>query len=141
MITVACHHDHELLPKASENLIPVQIYGNKGKQRGDIAIIGNPLIKEIKRLGLPLNYVVMDFLTIALVVTAADTFVKRKHAVDGWVREICLQFPLCEPEKWIAIKSQLERVLHFLSGDVWHLEISAHGMLPPKPYKNNGREP
>ena len=139
MTTIVIHHDHTKLPLASAEIVPVQIYGLSGLSRGDISVIGNPIIDPVKRLGVQLSPTVMDFLTISLAVTAADTFVMRKNAADGWTREIRLQIPLYEPEPWVVVQSRLEKALHFLSGDLWSLELRGNGYGPPKPYRYRDR--
>jgi len=133
------HHNHQLLPPAREGLLPVQLYGLSGQGRGDISIIGNPVIDKVKRLGVRIPSQVMDFLTIALAVTAADTFVRRSDSEDGWTRKISLQLPLHEPARWVPLKKDLERALHFLSGDMWSCEFLEGGYPPPVPYRRRDR--
>ncbi len=139
MTHLVFHHDHRLLPPASENLLPVQLYGLSGQGRGDISIIGNPAIERIKRLGVKIPAQVMDFLSIALAVTAADTFVQRESSEDGWTRQFSLRVPLHEPSRWIALKKELESALHFLSGDIWDFEFCTGGYAPPEPYSQHSR--
>lgn len=136
MTTVVVHHDHFSLPQATADVLPVQIYGLSGRGRGDVATIGNPVVEKLKRLGVPLSPKVIDFLTIALAVTAADTFVCRKNAADGWVRKIELKVPLHSPSPWLQVKDRLEKALHFLSGDLWQLEFNDGGYAPPTPYRS-----
>ncbi|MBC6556275.1 DNA-binding protein [Citrobacter braakii] len=139
MTQLVFHHEHRLLPRASENLLPVQLYGLSGQGRGDISIIGNPAIDRIKRLGVKIPAQVMDFLSIALAVTAADTFVQRESSEDGWTRQLSLRLPLHEPSRWIALKKELESALHFLSGDIWDFEFCNDGYAPPEPYSQHSR--
>ena len=139
MTTVVIHHDHAQLPLASDELIPVQIYGTGDPDRGDISVIGNPVINRVKRLGVEISPVVMDFMTLSLAVTAADSFVKREKAADGWTRHIKLQLPLCEPEPWLPLQTKIEDTLHFLSGDLWSLELQGGGYRPPTPYHRRDR--
>ncbi|CZU33924.1 Uncharacterised protein [Enterobacter hormaechei] len=139
MTYLVFHHDHRLLPPAGENLLPVQLYGLSGQGRGDISIIGNPAIDRIKRLGVKIPAQVMDFLSIALAVTAADTFVQRESSEDGWTRQFSLRLPLHEPSRWIALKKELESTLHFLSGDIWDFEFCTGGYAPPEPYSQHSR--
>ena len=139
VITVAVHHNPKFLPELSEKVIPVQIYGLNGRQQENIAVIGNPLIDPIKRLGVHISPVEFDFMTLALAVTAADTFVLRKMASDGWTRNIKLKLPLYQPTIWINQKDNLEKALHFLSGDLWNLEITEGGYEPPAPYGQSSR--
>jgi hypothetical protein len=138
MIKIVLHHDYKMLPSATENLIPVQLYGIEGKQRGDVWSVGNPVLDEIKRLGLELPPPVFDFLSIALAVTAADTFVKRENADDGWTREFIVQLPLFEPTLWNNSKQKLEKALRFLSGDMWSFEFLGGGANPPVPCRRRG---
>jgi len=133
------HHNHQLLPPAREGLLPVQLYGLSGQGRGDISIIGNPVIDKVRRLGVRIPSQVMDFLTIALAVTAADTFVRRSDSEDGWTRQFAIQLPLHEPARWVPLKKGLERALHFLSGDMWDFEFLEGGHPPPVPYRRRDR--
>lgn len=139
MTQLVFHHNHQLLPKANDDLLPVQLYGLSGQGRGDISIIGNPVIDKVKRLGVEISSQVMDFLTIALSVTAADTFVRRANTENGWTRRFSLQLPLHEPARWLPLKKDLERTLHFLSGDMWDFEFQEGGYPPPMPYRRRDR--
>jgi hypothetical protein len=133
------HHDHKLLPSATDDLLPVQLYGLSGQGRGDISVIGNPVIDKIKRLGVRISSQAMDFMTIALAVTASDTFVRRTDTEDGWTRQFSLQLPLHEPERWRPLKKDLEHALHFLSGDIWSFDFQEGGYEPPVPYSQRDR--
>ena len=134
MINVVVHHDHSKLPSSSNNILPVHIYGLGTHKRTDVSTIGHQAIDKIQRLGVKLSDRSVDFLTIALSVTAADTFVLRDRAADGWAREINLKMPLVDPAPWIGVKESLENTLHFLSGDIWKLEFLPGGYPSPEPY-------
>tara|TARA_R110002073_G_scaffold212560_3_gene372890 strand:- start:791 stop:2104 length:1314 start_codon:yes stop_codon:yes gene_type:complete len=135
MTELVFHHDWHQLPIANDSLIPVQLYGIDGKHsRSDIGVIGNPIIDKIQRLGVQISNKAIDFLSIALAVTAADTFVLRSESADGWTRQLSLTIPLCEPENWIHLKEDLERALHFLSGDMWSVNLTGGGYEPPIPH-------
>ena len=97
MIRVVVNHDYGKLPSLAKNVIPVQIYGIDGRRKNNIATIGNSVIGNLKRLGVGLTPAAFDYLTLALAVTAADTFVQRKTAADGWCREIELKLSLYKP--------------------------------------------
>ncbi len=135
MTQLVFHHNHQMLPAASNDLLPVQLYEISGQSRGDISIIGHPVVDRIKRLGVRIPNQVMDFLTIALAVTAADTFVRRADTADGWTRQFFLQLPLHKPDQWQPLKKDLERALHFLSGDIWNFDFQDGGYPPPLPYR------
>ncbi|TXI37218.1 MAG: DNA-binding protein [Nitrosomonas sp.] len=139
MTKLIFHHDHTNLPVASESVLPIQMYGLNGLSRGDISIIGNPVVERIKRLGIRISPQVMDFLSIALAVTAADTFVRRKDAADGWSRQISIELSLHEPERWLVLSEKLKTAFQFLSGDMWEFEFSGDGFPPPEPYQYRDR--
>lgn len=139
MTQLVFHHNTQHLPPASDTLLPVQLYGISGKSRGDISTIGNPILDRVQRLGVQIPNQVIDFLTIALSVTAADTFVRRADAEDGWTRRFNIQLPLCEPARWLPLQKDLEGALHFLSGDMWEFEFQEGGYPPPIPYRQKDR--
>ncbi|NQT59210.1 MAG: 7-cyano-7-deazaguanine synthase [Bacteroidetes bacterium] len=139
MTRVIVDHDFEKLPSLEKNVIPVQIYGIDGRRENNIATIGNSVIDNLKRLGVELTPAAFDYFTLALAVTAADTFVQRKTAADGWSREIELKLSLYKPAPWIAQKNNMEKLLHFLSGDLWELKITDGGCPPPIPYSRRSR--
>ena len=139
MTRLVFHHDHKLLPKADGDLLPVQLYGLSGQWKKGVSVIGNPVVDKIKRLGIQVSDQAIDFLSIALAVTAADTFVRRSEADDGWTRQLIIQLPLHKPNNWHPIKNQLERALHFLSGDIWDFEFGDGGYSPPTPYVRRDR--
>lgn len=139
MTQLIFHYDHQQLPAASEGLLPVQMYGLRGQGCGDMSIIGNPVVDKIKRLRVRLPSQAIDFLSIALAVTAADTFVNRNESADGWARQFSIRLPLHEPDRWNPSKDELESALHFLSGDIWKFEFVGGGFPPPHPYKVKDR--
>jgi hypothetical protein len=139
MTQLIFHSNHNNLPPASDTVLPVQMYGLDGQGRGDISIIGSPVLEKLKRLGVRIPIPAMDFLSIALAVTAADTFVRRSDASDGWTRQLAIQLPLHEPERWNPLKKQLEKAFHFLSGDMWEFDFVEGGCPPPNPYRLSER--
>jgi hypothetical protein len=138
MTQLVFHHDINQLNNLQNGTIPVHLYG-MGNKNLQIAHIGNMVLDRVRRLGIRLNNQVMDFLTIAMAVTAADTFVLRKDTANGWCRSFSITLPLCQPAIWQANKVHLEHILHFLSGDIWQFDFQENGQLPPQPYSQNGR--
>ena len=137
MTHLVFHHDHTQLPPASDSLLPVQLYCLSGKSRGDIRTIGSPIVKKIKQLNTQIPAQVIDFLSITLAVTAADTFVLRRDAANGWARQLSIKLPLTEPDVWKQLKGRLEKAFQFLSGDMWEFEFVDGGYPPPKKYQNS----
>jgi hypothetical protein len=139
MKTLLFHHDYTKLPLATETIIPVHMYGLGHHTRQDLCRIGHPLIEKIKRLGVQIDQVEMDFLTIALAITAADTFVHRDQSADGWTRLMHLQIPVWSADPWKSVQAKLEKTLHFLSGDIWKLDFVNGGFVSPEPYQRKDR--
>jgi hypothetical protein len=65
----------------------------------------------------------IDLLYISLMVYYADRRVIRKKENDAWTRNIKMYIPVLELEKWNENKVLLEKMLSFLSGDLWTLEF------------------
>lgn len=53
----------------------------------------------------------------------ADRRVIRKNENDAWTRNIKLYIPVLELEKWNDNKTLVEKMLSFLSGDIWTIEF------------------
>jgi len=122
------HHDHRKLPHQTIDLLPVQLY----RINNHMSFIGNTLLKTLEQKGSCISEQAMDFLSIAMAVTAADTFILRNDSDDGWHRQINLELPLCNPEQWKVVKNKLEKTLYFLSGDTWSFSFVGGGIKPPK---------
>ena len=65
----------------------------------------------------------IDLLYISLMVYYADRRVIRQKENDAWTRNIKLNIPVLELEKWNDNKPLLEKMLSFLSGDLWTFEF------------------
>jgi hypothetical protein len=122
------HYDLKKLPHKTIDLLPVQLYGINNH----VSYIGNTLLDTLKQKGVRIPEQAMDFLSIAMAVTAADTFILRNDSEDGWHRQINLELPLCKPEQWENVKNKLEKALYFLSGDTWSFHFVSGGIKPPK---------
>lgn len=72
-----------------------------------------------------------DFMSIALAVFAADRFVLRSEAEDGWTRVIALDVALANPKIWKPYLPRLADTLRFLTGDIWRLNVTSGGAKPP----------
>jgi len=88
--------------------------------------IGNvapELLRDIKRKELNPSVEVMDFITFAFSVVAADHAVLRNQSADGWTRSIELHVHLQAPDIWNEEKPKIEFTLRFLTGDFWSLHF------------------
>lgn len=64
-----------------------------------------------------------DLITVAASVYAADKRVPHVgvwagEVEDNWTREIHISIPVLELKKWSEVKTKLEDILNFLSGDI-----------------------
>ncbi|WP_062014095.1 Qat anti-phage system QueC-like protein QatC [Aureimonas sp. AU4] len=132
MNRLAFHVDEENVPvPGGSDTIHIHLYGRRPKHVGT-ASVGGSLEVAVARLGVQIDPTAFDFLSIALAVVAADTFVDRsRHGTNGWSRELALELPLHRPEPWTAVIGDLERALGFLSGDTWRLSLLDGGRAPP----------
>lgn len=67
----------------------------------------------------------VDFNSIAMAALAADTFVRRDSAADGWCRRLDIDVELQDPARWLPLRAQFGQVLQFLTGDQWTFEFRA----------------
>lgn len=127
------HHNPKKLPSYSEECHPVQMYDKFKWNSLSSSCIARPLIEKIRDLGCRVSKDSFDFLTIAMAVTAADTFSRREESKNSWSREFDLEIALYSPDKWNAVSAKLEKALVFLTGDTWTLNFVPGGLVPPAP--------
>lgn len=132
MTELVFHHNATSLPHPAPGRIPVLMYGRRPPVFGS-ASIGGPVLQTVRRLGVPAHSAAFDLLTVAMAVTAADTFVSKHESDDGWSRDLRLQVPLSDPASWATVVPLLEQALHFLSGDQWSIQVVAGGREIPSP--------
>lgn len=109
---------------------------------GDGSLLGGmgQFLKEIAKLHVVPTELGVDLLILAAVVTAADTRISRaSEAQDSWTREIDLYVPVSDAAIWEGQRQPIERMLRFLSGDIWrvflrerHSEAKALVPAPPE---------
>lgn len=63
-----------------------------------------------------------DLLWLSIAVLGADVLTSRAATLDGWTREIELELALADP-RWTGARPDIERMLGFLTGDRWTLNI------------------
>lgn len=110
--------------------IPVLLYGASTAVPG-AGVIGNDLRHRFERIAVPPTRQALDLMAVAMAITAADTFVLRDEAADGWRREIEVDVPVIEPDRWLALAPLLAKTLGFLSGDSWTFVFRGGGLMPP----------
>lgn len=66
-----------------------------------------------------------DIISLATMVYLADTRIERiVHGQDSWTREIELEIPVSDKGLWDSQISIIERMLRFLTGDIWKIAFS-----------------
>ena len=106
------------------------LYGGRPAHDGTAAI-GARLRDLYRQFGVQPSEVAVDLVSVALAVTAADTFVPRREADNGWARRLDVELPLGSPDIWAKAREDLERLLSFLSGDRWSFGFRPDGEAPP----------
>lgn len=82
---------------------------NVGPLLGDFGLVNNRNI---------------DLVRIATAVLAADRSASRSGSLSRWnQRDICLTVDVLAVTPWNDVKDDLERLLGFLTGDLWHLHF------------------
>lgn len=61
----------------------------------------------------------LDLILISSISYILDKCCPRSLADDYWTREFELDFPVSKPDKWQAVREELEECLRFLTGDEW----------------------
>lgn len=124
------HADRKSVPDEPDGDVHVWLYGSSPPY-DHVGTVGARAYDAATRLSLQPSRAAMDLLSIAMAVTAADTFILRADEPDGWRRTFECKLPLSEPERWLPLKADLEATLRFLSSDLWHFEFTSGGMDPP----------
>lgn len=129
MTQILCHHSVDTLDAGAAE-VGALLYGLPYKTRYHAAL-GNAVRCQIARLASPVSQKAFDFLTVALAVTAADLFVRRDEAPDGFARHIELSVAVGEQAPCNKVRLDLEGLLNFLSGDAWSIKFLSGGAKTP----------
>lgn len=92
--------------------------------------IGKPLRRVLRRRP---DAQIVDLLLLAMAVFAADHCIKRETTDDGWTRDVLLHLPVKKKAKWNAASDTVIRMLRFLSGDAWDLDLRMRKFSPEFP--------
>lgn len=131
MTRIVFHVDRTAIPAAAiDGEIHVWLYGASAPYT-HVGTVGAQAMDAAARFTVRPSPAAMDFLSIAMAVTAADTFVKREESADGWNRTFEIELPLTEPERWQPQRALLEETLRFLSGDRWTFKLESGGAAAP----------
>jgi 7-cyano-7-deazaguanine synthase in queuosine biosynthesis len=90
---------------------------------GHVDSIQTSVPEVLARHGLKPPPTASDFLNAAVGAYTADVRVPRKGAYDGWTRDFVLHLPVRSHQGWGDGRRTLERLLSFLTGDHWTVEV------------------
>lgn len=79
-----------------------------------------------------------DLYIIALTVFAIDKRFPRQNSSDRWTREFNVSIPVVNASKWNRMINEWEKVLRFLSGDIWNISFRENTY---RYYKNTTKTP
>jgi hypothetical protein len=66
----------------------------------------------------------VELVRLAVMVYAADRSTLRKVGATNWSRrELSIQVPVSDPSRWEPVRTELQSLLGFLSGDSWTLSF------------------
>lgn len=112
---IICRISKEDLYKVNDNYIDLNI--------GDDKIFTYTFWDKLPRIPNYIKGVGLDILYISLFVFGVDRLIPREEAQDCWCRNLELDIPVLEKEKWDANKELLQNILNFLSGDLWKINF------------------
>lgn len=133
MFNFVFSHKNKDLPEFSDEIHPVLMYSKDTWHPNRTSCIARTTIDSIRDTGVRIEPKAFDFFSIAMAVTAADSFAPRDYSPNAWARRLSLTIPLFKPEFWQPVKNDLEKCLGFLTGDEWSLTFIDGGMAPPAP--------
>ncbi|ASY58284.1 Qat anti-phage system QueC-like protein QatC [Sinorhizobium sp. CCBAU 05631] len=85
--------------------------------------IDSAIVQLKKAYGTPTGEA-LELLLLASLISIADTRINRIDASqDGWTREIGIYLPVANSARWEIAKPVLERMLRFLTGDIWVIDF------------------
>jgi hypothetical protein len=92
--------------------------------------IGNGVPAVVRKARLAPASLAWDLVSLALSVFAADLAGHRATSPDGWTRVFELQVAVSDPVVWSGCKDAVERLLRFLTTDLWTVSFVGGGLTP-----------
>ena len=118
-----------------------ELFSRPDGSYNNVRPLGLSLPRELKKYGIVPSVAALDFAAFAFSVVAVDKLIPRGDSPDGWTRMIDLTVFISEPEKWMSVKSKIEKMLKFLTGDFWKLTFQlANGPFIHATYEPRQRD-
>jgi hypothetical protein len=110
---------------------------------GAIGSVGTSVLHEfVTTMGRTAATRAWDLAGLAMAAIAADRHFNRALiSEDGWTRVIETTIAVSDPGLWGALRPLVERMLSFLTGDIWSVEFVGGGLQPPPPKRAIGARP
>lgn len=89
------------------------------------------LWRGLHDLGLVPSQAAIDLYRICAAAYCADLRLPRRNGYDQWTRQIVLHVPVADPPLWSAQVEPLTRLLNFLSGDKWRIQLREREVPAP----------
>ena len=112
------------IPKARKGKFSEIKLGYKNEENEDIQVLLNVDFQNLYEFTREKNGIGFDIFLIGCFVYGIDILLPRKSfSVNGWSREIEVEFPVESLDLFNGGKNELEQLLSFLTGDYWQISF------------------
>ncbi|GHU54739.1 hypothetical protein FACS189411_01920 [Bacteroidia bacterium] len=136
-----------IIPKANKGEFSRIKLGYENSDGQNIQVLLNIDFKNLYMFTRQTSGIGFDLFLIGCIVYGVDILLPReKFSINGWSREIEVEFPVETPDVFCNGKNSLEQLLSFLTGDYWQVSFIQRDNVPMykksercKVYKNEYR--
>ena len=134
------------IPKARKGKFSEIKLGYKNEENEDIQVLLNVDFQNLYEFTREKNGIGFDIFLIGCFVYGIDILLPRKSfSVNGWSREIEVEFPVESLDLFNGGKNELEQLLSFLTGDYWQIsfiqrDVTSLFVNTKKVYSNDYRK-
>lgn len=119
------------IPKARKGKFSEIKLGYKKEENEDIQVLLNVDFQNLYEFTRKKNGIGFDVFLIGCFVYGIDILLPRKSfSVNGWSREIEVEFPVESLDLFNGGKNELEQLLSFLTGDYWQISFIQRDVTP-----------
>lgn len=119
------------IPRARKDMFSKIKLVYKDDEDKDIQVLLNIDFKNLYKFSRKKNGIGFDVFLIGCFVYGIDILLPRKNfSVDGWSREIEVEFPVESLDLFNRGKNELEQLLSFLTGDYWQISFIQRNETP-----------
>lgn len=111
-------------PKATDNSSFADIFLSLEEDSSYRLEIDNTYFENLFRYTKETTSIAFEFYLFTVIVYNIDKLIPRKKlSLDGWTREIKFEFPVSNLSIWNSSKQRINKMLSFLTGDVWYVSF------------------